>query len=377
MIALLEVAADLVLVAALLMAIAMLQGVKFTLTPVLEAIAVLVGKVPLIGSAAANLVIRGENAVVGAIDDAIKASQAVIAGLFRALIWSWNLMVDSLRDLVDNVESTMDWLANTHVAKVVSAAIGDTVNGLKALEKTVTTLGTDTAAAIGRVETSIKNGLTDVRRDLGGDIAAAIKTAEGAAGTLVSEAERTLRKELHTAVGDAEGIAKDAVNTLQRAEETAVSNLGTAIINAEAGAEAFASGLVTKTAGTLAGLIDAADRRAADAEATLTGGVSDVTDHLRDLLGKLSPADAAALLASIPALAVLVHTIADESGLGRAETRGKVKAICSIDPDVWAELVGAFILFDGLPTLRELVDVAGTVLHDVEHVVVDLVRRAA
>lgn len=367
-------AADLVLLAFIMLCIAFLMGVKVTVTPALEVVAALVSKVPLIGSAGANLVVRAENAILFQLDATIKASEGVAAGLWRALVWTFEQMRDALEGLAGDVHSALVWVSHTRIPHAIAAGVAGVVSDVAALEKRVTKLVTDEAADVLALGASIKNGLTDLRRDVGADVAGAVRTAEGYVDTQLAAAERDLRREIGTAVGGAEALATKTIDALRNAEEEAVRNLNLAIAGAESTAEQFAAGLVASAASELAGVISHAEARAAAAEGVIAGEVTDVTDHLKTLLGDLSFADVAALLASIPALAVLVHTIAEEAGLGRAETRGKVKAICSVDPELWGSIVAGLLLFDGIPSLRELVDGAGALLREIEGPIIDLVR---
>ena len=187
------------------------------------------------------------------------------------------------------------------------------------------------------------------------DIARAFGRAESFA---TSEAERAIRAAetlaTHAALNAehaAERYADEAVSALRGAEEAALSS----VLSIAHAAETDAS--------------RALDHATAAAEAIAVP----IGKELTALEQYIQSLDLAQLVTSVPALALLVTTIAAESGLGNAECRSKVKGICGTDPAAWGRLLGlaafltlAFDFKDFVKGAELVAEGIGTLVADLE-----------
>jgi hypothetical protein len=185
-------------------------------------------------------------------------------------------------------------------------------------------------------------------------------------------------------VNPVRSLAQRADAAAVAAEATAARDLGIA--------ERYAEGQVTRAVSDVkawatheidaakADTLDAAYRSIAVVRAAEDAAISSARaiavgaeDALHTVEGAMTPSELAALLASIPALAVLVHAIATEAGLDNSECRGKVKQVCCTDPSRWAQLLLSIAALGLAFDLRELVAFAKTLVSPVE----DLIKQAA
>lgn len=176
------------------------------------------------------------------------------------------------------------------------------------------------------------------------------------AGQTLTDADTFARANIAVAKDDAMRYADSAVAKLQGIEDKAVRD---AIELAKAGEQSVAEAATAAIA-----VVDGIARGA-------QGDVIDVWKYI-DRIGL------AGLVASIPALAVLVNTIAQESGLENESCRTKVKGICGTDPAAWESLllgiaaVGVgFSLGDIIEAAGNLVDDAGGLLAELSAGVID------
>lgn len=180
--------------------------------------------------------------------------------------------------------------------------------------------------------------------------------------TLATKAERDAQTAISTA-------AKDLQIAKRYAETEAASALRDAKSFATREAHA-AEAAATDYADTAVAKLRAAESQAiASARAIAVGA----EEALRTIEGAMTPEELAALLAAIPALAVLVHAIATEAGLDNPECRGKVKGICGTNPARWGKLLGELALLTGLLNFRELVALCRPLVKPAA----DLIRQAA
>ncbi len=189
----------------------------------------------------------------------------------------------------------------------------------------------------------------------------ALKHAETVYDHAVHYADGVAARTLSEAHTYASAAALPAGHAAERYADTAVSTLRSAE------AEAIKSAV---------GIAEAAATTADDAIKTALGDVRGIArtadEELDALVGKLGIAGTAGLIASIPALATLVHTIATETGLDRAECRGKVKQVCATNPREWEHLLAGLAATGLLLNLPAVVHAAALLARPV----VALVKQA-
>lgn len=194
----------------------------------------------------------------------------------------------------------------------------------------------------------------------------------GAINSEIAALDTKLHHEVTVAIRDVEGYADTAVHALRKAEDAAlagaVSVLHAGIVAAEKAATEEFHAAEREAAAALAG-----------ADATINAAIAGVKsiavtleDDLGTLLGKLSPADVAALLAAIPLLGLLVNTIATESGLNNSECRSKVKGICGTNPLQWAGLLAGIAAIGVSFDLADILKASLAVYSETEGLIADI-----
>lgn len=260
----------------------------------------------------------------------------------KALAYLWHHALVPLVKFVANgvVDAALD-VKGRITAAIYSGATAVVATGLRAE-------GWITTAVLKYARAAIHDALAD-----GGVIAAAIATLN-----------TKLHREVTAAIHDAESYADTAVSTLRKAEDAA---LGGAVATLTAGihaAEKAATAEFHTAESDAAAALAAADATINHAIAGVKSIAVTLEDDFSTLLGKLSPADAAALIAAIPLIGLLVNTIATETGLNNSECRAKVKGICGTDPLAWAKLLGGLAALGFAFDLRALAKVANEVIGD-------------
>jgi hypothetical protein len=286
-----------------------------------------------------GLVTGAENAVIGALDEAIKGVERRAAQFESGLIDSLALLIAVPLLLGLGVKGALEYLWN-HALRPVIHSITDTIRAaansaltkVEALEKTV---ATNVGAAERYAREHALSALTD---------------AESYVDTQLRAAEGTLRRDIAAAKDKAEGYADLAVSRLRAAEDAAVAGavaLAGAAKTAGLEAAQAAEQAAERAAGSALAQSEAAAAKAlAEAEAAARVALAGVrgiavgaADDLATIERDLGALGVAGLIAAIPALATLVHAIATEAGLDSAACRRKVKGICGTDPLAWEELL--------------------------------------
>lgn len=285
---------------------------------------------------------KGFNGLVSALE--LFVGLALLLGVAeqKALSYLWNhALVPLVKSVGDDLIDAALAVKGRITAAIVTGATAVVATGLRAE-------GWITAAVLKYARAAIRDALA-----AGGVIEAAIAAVD-----------TRLSKAITTALHSAESYADSAVSTLGKAEDKAlagaVSVLHAGITAAESAATAEFHTAESEAAAALAG-----------ADATIDAAIAGVKsiavtleDDLGTLLGKLSPADAAALIAAIPLIGLLVNTIATESGLDNSSCRSKVKGICGTDPLAWAKLLGGLAALGFAFDLRALTEAANAVIGD-------------
>lgn len=271
-------------------------------------------------------------------------SLATIVGLFLvlgvgvkdALAYLWN---QALSPRIESIVAPVRTLA------------GKAETDVRALEKTV-------AADLGKAE-----------RYADGKADAAKTAAEHYADAAVASAAATIRAETGAAI-DKLRSAEDAAVTramnvaadgIAAAEALTRQLVGEAEQQAQAGvaeAEALAAQGVTTAEQQASAALAATEATFTSALAGVKSIAVTAEDDLTSVLGKLSTGDVAAIIASVPLLATLVHTLATETGLENQACRSKIKGVCGTDPAQWSSLLAGLGIVTGLLSLEEIVKLA-------------------
>lgn len=313
----------------------------------------ILGRRPLHGVAVAL-----HNSVVAALNKDVKSVERLAAKFQSGLIDAFGLLLAIPLLLASGVKAALVYLWNTALMPRIHSVTDDiadtaraartTANNAIAAANSVLVAAEDYAQARATAAfnsaTSYADGLvTRTRTSVGNDIAAA-------SGAVVSYVDVVVGK-LRAAEDAAVANAVDLAGRARTAGEQAAAA-------AEATAEAAASR--AETAVTMAAAASAA--AAAAATATALDGLRSVAvgtaDELYDLEQKIDAAGVIGLVATIPLLATLVHTIATESGLENESCRSKVKQVCETNPNAWADLLGGLAALGFAFSLPELVQVA-------------------
>lgn len=322
---------DLVLIAGLLVCIGCLYSAKYLASALRSIFGFSVAGIRPLGwvaDALAGLIESGADA-------GIKASERALAHLLSSVADMLELWLGMTALLGLAVKAALVYLWKT----AIPAFVHDVARPIAAK---VASVATDVA----HLHTTVANNV------LHAEAYARARAAEA-----VATAEHYAVEQARGAYHDATVYANEAVAKLRAAEDAAIAT-ATSIAHAAEHAAAVAEQAAVTEATSIAHRELVAGEAAIGAALEGVKGIAVRTeDELRQLYGDLGLSGAAALIGSIPALALLVHTIATETGLDRAECRAKVKGVCGTDPGQWAGLLEGLLLVSGVISLREVVDV--------------------
>lgn len=321
----LEGAADVVLIAGLFLLIGLIYALRFTLVTGFRQLDVtILGARPFHGIAA-----RMEAAVLSATDDAIKASQAAIAGLWHATVWSFKQMVDATKDLARDTEAALRLLRHVTVPALLSVASATLLGLVGPLPRAYASVSEWLHAEVARLE-----GVIDRK------VAAGVAAAE------------------RVAAGLAKGIEADVLHELSRTRAELERGIEAGVRTAEREATRGIDALRDAEHAALEGVRSAEGATAAE---------------LRHLLGELDLTNLRGLLAAFPILAAAVAVLEAESGLDKRECREKVRQVCTTDPARWAHLLEGLVAVGLAFDLEALAAIARPIVHAAE----PLIREAA
>lgn len=212
---------------------------------------------------------------------------------------------------------------------------------------------------------------------LAGEAEAAGEAAAAHALTLarqgISAAERAAELDNVRAIGlAATGIAA-AERLAEAAAARAIDFAAAGAAEAEAFATAEAARYAAAAEAAAAGALAQADAAGKAALAVVAGVAGAAQEGVLDLEHLIEQGGWAALIAAIPALALLVNSIATEAGLSNAECRQKVSRVCQTDASSWANLLGGLALLGFAFSLEELVGLARPLVDELA----PIVRQAA
>lgn len=246
--------------------------------------------------------------------DAQKALSAAAGALSTAEAYT-DTQLRSAVSTLDAAISSAEQTAQTEAASALSAARSTLQAGIDAAQQAASDALTAAGGALTTAEGYADQAVATAKADLSALVGKTVSDA-------VADVTAQIGTALSTAEGDIAGVLSQALS--------AVSDLDAAVQRQIAAAEALASQAIAATSGAAATALEAVKAIAVGAE-----------DELETLTGTLGVTGTAALIASIPALATLVHALATESGLENESCRTKVKGICQTDPLRWAALLAA------------------------------------
>jgi hypothetical protein len=317
-----------------------------------------------------------ENHVLGALNDAIAGVERAATSFVSGLIDSFGMLIALPALAILGTKAALSYLWNTALdprIDRVTASIKATANAAATRLETLTDV---VAADLARAENFARDRAT-----------AALSSAKAYVESRIEGALAALRADIAAALATAESYADQAVSRLRAAEDSAIANaVGLAVAAEQAGKAAAAAALATAE-GDIAAGVSAAEAAAAGALAASDAAGKAALDVVRSVavtaeqdiasvLGDLDARTVAALIASIPALATIVHAIATEAGLENAECRSKVKGICGTDASSWLGLLAGLAAVGAGFDLRALAGLANEVVRDVAGVVKELAEAA-
>lgn len=357
------------------------------------------------------------NAVVRPLEHALHDVEALNAKFLSGLIDAFGMLIAIPLLLAFGVKALVQYLWH-HALRPLIHSITDSVkttaeSALAKVNSLAGTVDTDISRARTYAETQAAGALTDAKRYadhwidnavkvLNGNIGDAIHTAERYADTAVGrlrsaednaiadavgianaaktaglnaarDALRTAEEEIGTAKNEAIAAAAGALRTAERytdaAKNDAIAAAGSALVTAEK----YADALKVIAEADAAAALTASETVGAQALETVKSVAVGVGNELKDLEGIYGALEVATLIASIPAIATLVHAIAEEAGLDKAECRGKVKGICGTDPSAWGNLLAGLAAVGFAFNLRQLYAVARPLVEELAPVI----RKAA
>lgn len=321
-----------------------------------------------------------ENTVLRVLNDAIKGVEKGTAKFESGLLDSLGVLVAIPLLLAYGVKAALEYLWN-HALGPFIHRITDAID----------TTATKAWAHVTALEQTVANDLSKAEDYADGVGVSTLSAAKKYADHWIDNAVSVLNATIRAAVAEAEAFASQAIGKLRAAEDAAIADaVNLAGAAKAAGVAAAASALTTAerelaaartealaaAGGALTAAEDYALRQAADAkaaglaaaagvEAAVTGSLETVRsiaigaeNELKDLEGIYGALGTATLIASIPALATIVHAIATEAGLENQSCRSKVKDICRTDPAAWEQLLAGLAPLGLLFGLRELYQVA-------------------
>lgn len=253
-----------------------------------------------------------------------------------------------------------------HAIADSSASLSNLINQVKAGAAAATT------AAIAGVETEISKTTAGLNASIVAAAQEAASLAEAAkvAGlTAVAASAQTLSQAIEAAKVESlqavAGSAQSLSKAIDAVERGAIASSAQVLSQAQAGINAavtVAEQVATKARDDAEAFASTAIAAVAAADATAIDGVRSIAitaeNEINDLVGPEGLIGAAALIASIPAIATLTNAIATEAGLENASCRSKVKGICGTDPLRWAGLLEGLAALGFAFSLEQLAEVA-------------------
>lgn len=306
--------------------------------------------IPVIGKPFAGIATTIENGIVSWLDDAIRGVEKVTARFFSGLIDSLGILVGVTLIALILVKDALAYLWNQAVQPLIHTVVAP--------------IRTLAEAAVAKVDALTGTVAADLTR--------AEHYAAGVASSATTDALNILRPEITAAEHAATRYADEAVAALRAAEDSAVGHVVALVAEAQAGGLAAAALAATEAEVVAAAALGQVETGATAALDAVKAIAIDLGHELDVITAGRDAAGVAALIASIPALATLVHVLATDTGLENADCRSKVKGICASDPHAWAGLLGAIATAGLLFDFKQIVHAATLLAAPV----VELVKQA-
>lgn len=331
------------------------------------------GHIPVVGGEIKKLASPIEGAIIGVLDDAIKGVERATSKFLSGLIDAFGLLIAIPALAVVGTKAALSYLWNQAIRPLI-----------RSFTDPIRTVAAKAEAEVTALERTVASNLTEAETYARNHAASALQSAETYADSAAAEVGAALGHAITAAIAEAESYADQAVGRLRAAEDAAVAGAVGLAAEAKAAGLAAAAAAVAeaeRVAGAAVSAEEAAriaavaqlDAAGKAALGALEGLVVNVEDELATIEGQLGAAGVAALIASIPALATMVQTIAVESGLENAECRGKVKGICGTNTSAWESLLGSLAALGFLASLPELAKLANGMADEL----VPIIRQAA
>lgn len=332
-----------------------------------------------------------ENTVLHGLNEAIKGTEKAAAKFESGLIEAMTLLIGIPLLLGFAVYKAFQYLWNHALVPLVHS-----------ITDAISTRATQALSKVTALEGTVETDLGLAKRYADGAASGALSGAKAYADKWIDNAVHVLNGNIDAAVTEAEAFASTAIGKLRAAEDSAIATVAGLAAQAEhAGVNAAASALataerelaaaraeaLTAAGGALTAAEDFAARQAArveaeafaaaaGVEAAATGALDVVRsiavgaeNELKDLEGIYGALGTATLIASIPAIATLVHAIAIESGLENQSCRSKVKDVCATDPSQWGNLLAGLAVVGFAFNFRELYKVAEELVGDLAPII--------
>jgi hypothetical protein len=298
------------------------------------------------------------NTVISALDSALKGVEKQTAKFLSGLVDAFGMLIALPVLAIQGYKAAAEYLWHTAIPGLLAS--------------TLRPIRTTAANALGKAQ-ALENELATATRAIEARIISAEKAAIGSAEAFAARellaAEVALRREIHAAEAAAERYAELAVGRLRAAEEGAIAaaaGLAAEARDAGLAAAAAAEAAAERAAGSALAQSEAAAAQAlAEAQAagqaaldTVKGIAVGAAHDLEQIEGQLGALGVAGLIASIPAIATLVHAIATEAGLEDAACRAKVKGVCGTSPNSWGNMLAGLAALGIAFNLEELYRVA-------------------
>lgn len=336
---------DLVAVAALFIVVGLLYTVKWWLRPAFNILDATIGHIPGVGS----FVTKAENAVIGALDTAIGATQGAATDLFKGGINLAHLTGNALLTLATQVYQALDNLWHTRLPQEFAAKL--------------TPIRLEIAAVIGSIGeindrlTDGVNFLDDAVNDLRHKIANTIEpTIHDLAANIVPRIESEIhdvRNVLHNEIGE---LARATGKTVDALEHDLTIGLQTTAQNIIA-ARSAVEGEITEGISA--------------AEAFSSSAAGAIEQELSDYENLVPLAQIGTIIAAWPFVYSLAQSLVTEAGLGNEACRRKVNNVCGVPEANWTNLLAGLAIVGLDFSLDDILEVVETVFDTVIDDVID------
>lgn len=339
-----------------------------------------------------------ESSIVGALDDAIKSTERLLARFLSGLIDSFGLLLALPALGILGTKAALEYLWN-HALRPLIHSI---TNGIKATAD-------QALAKVTALEGTVAADLDAAERYARERASSALTSAEAYVDTKIAGAISTLRQAIAEAIGEAERYADQAIGRLRSAEDAAIASVATVAAQGIAEAERLAAAEVTTAEGLAAGAIASArsdlelaidgaiaqgkaettalaqvvSGEIATLEQAIAGAAAELPeltfqgiDYIRGKLGELDLSKLSGLIAAIPLVGAIATSIAAKGWLWCDNVGNVGRALCGLPGDLVGALLGDALAALALADLCELVHLMQIAAGEFEPVLRELVVAA-